>query len=148
VSRGRRAPTRLPPLLLLVAAAYCIASFVHFFHNAEYLAEYPNMPAWLLRWQVYATWLGITAIGIGGLLLARRRYPAIGFALVAIYAALGFDGLEHYALAPMSSHTLAMNLTIWSEVVAAAVLLLVTLRYLISGALRSPRGTDTEVRCI
>lgn len=139
---SRRSTSRLPPLLLLAAAAYCIASFAHFVHNAEYLAEYPNMPAWLLRWQIYATWIGITAIGTAGLLLARRRYPAAGFALVAVYAALGFDGLEHYTLAPMSSHTLAMNLTIWSEAVAAAVLLLVALRYLVSGTLRSPLRTD------
>lgn len=89
------------------------------------------MPAWLLRWQIYATWIGITAIGATGLLLARRRYPVAGFVLVAVYAALGFDGLEHYALAPVSAHTLAMNLTIWSEVVTAAALLLITLGYLV-----------------
>lgn len=131
----RRLPRPLPRVLLVLAALYCIASFVHFFHNAENLANYPNMPEWLLRWQVYATWLGITAIGAGGLLLARQRYPAIGFVLIAIYAALGFDGLEHYTLAPMSAHTLTMNLTIWSEVVAAALLLLVTLGSLLSMAL-------------
>src|SRR5688572_23195577 len=101
---------RLPPFLLLLAAAYCIASLVHFIHNAEYLTEYPNLPGWLSRSKVYATWLGINALGAVGLLVARGTYSAVGFVLVAVYAALGFDGLLHYTLAPVSSHTIAMNL--------------------------------------
>lgn len=119
--------------LALLAAfwiAYCLASLVHFVHNAEYLSQYPNMPAWLSRFDVYAVWLGITAVGVLGLALARGRYAVGGLLLVAAYAAFGFDGLGHYALAPMSTHTPAMNLTIWLEVVAAAALLFFTLRCL------------------
>jgi hypothetical protein len=114
--------------LLALSVAYCVASLVHFVHNAEFLALYPNMPAWLSRSRVYAAWFAITAIGALGLVAARSRFALVGFVLLAIYAALGFDGLGHYALAPVSSHTLAMNLTIWFEVVAAAVLLAFTLR--------------------
>lgn len=128
---------RLPPFLLLLAATYCLASLAHFIHNAEYLAEYPNMPGWLSRSKVYAAWLGINAIGAVGLLVARGTYSAIGLVLVAVYAVLGFDGLGHYTLAPMSSHTLAMNLTIWCEVLAAALLLFFTLRCLVHHGSRS-----------
>lgn len=134
---------RLPPFLLLLAAMYCLASLAHFIHNAEYLVEYPNMPGWLSRSKVYATWLGINAIGAVGVLLARSTYSAPGFVLVAVYAALGFDGLGHYALAPMSSHTLPMNLTIWCEVLTATILLLFALRGLLLQVLRGRRRADT-----
>ncbi len=119
---------RLPSTLLSLAAVYCAASLVHFVHNAEYLAQYPNMPQWISRSTVYASWLGITAIGVVGLYLARTKFSPVGLLLVAIYAALGFDGLGHYALAPISSHTSFMNFTIWFEVVAAALLTVVVLR--------------------
>jgi len=117
----------LAPLVSL-AALYCVASLAHFVHNAEYLAQYPNMPAWLSLPKVYAAWLAITAVGALGLAFVRGRHAMAGFLLIAVYAAFGFDGLGHYALAPISSHTLAMNLTIWFEVVAASALLLVALR--------------------
>lgn len=114
--------------LLLLAATYCLASLLHFVHNAEYLSEYPNLPSWLTRLQVYAAWLAITSIGVVGLWLARGKYPLVGLILVAAYALLGFDGLGHYAVAPMSAHTFTMNFSIWTEVVAAALLLIQSLR--------------------
>lgn len=114
--------------LLALSAAYCVASLLHFVHNAEYLALYPNMPAWLSRSGVYAAWLLVTAVGVVGLVVARSRLAPVGLVLVAVYAALGFDGLGHYALAPVSAHTLTMNLTIWLEVSAAAMLLVFVLR--------------------
>lgn len=124
----------LPGLLVL----YCIAGFVHFAHNAEFLPDYPNLPAWLTRVQVYAVWIGITALGVLGycLVLAGRRL--VGLGILAIYAAIGFDGLLHYTRAPFAAHTGTMNLTIWSEVVAAALLLAAVLALLVEQG-RSPQ---------
>lgn len=107
----------LPWLLLL----YCGASLLHFAHNAEYVAEYPNLPPWISRGSVYGTWLAIFSVGLFGYLLYRGRHVFLGLLLLAIYTALGFDGLLHYGRAPLASHTTGMNATIWIEVVAAAL---------------------------
>lgn len=119
-------PTRLPRHLWLLLALYCVASLIHFVHNAEFISEYPNMPEWLDRLTVYLAWLGVTAVGIAGVLLFKWRLRLLGLLVIAGYAALGFDGLGHYSLAPVSAHTLTMNATIWFEVAAAAVLLAAT----------------------
>lgn len=107
--------------------AYFFASLGHFSHNAEFICEYPNLPAWLTRAQVYGVWAAITAVGAIGFFLIRRRFVASGLLVVAAYAAMGFDGLGHYALAPIEMHTFTANLTILSEVALAALLLALTL---------------------
>jgi hypothetical protein len=104
--------------------AYGVASLLHFGHNAEHLSEYPNLPTWITRADVYSSWLAQTAIGLVGYSLVRGRYPAAGLAGLAAYGLLGLAGLAHYAVAPPSAHTLAMNATIWLE--AATALLLLT----------------------
>jgi hypothetical protein len=113
---------RLLPAML---ALYTLASLIHFIHNAEYLAYYPNMPAWITGPQVYATWAAIAMVGLTGWLVFRTRFKLPGLAMLAAYAALGFDGLAHYSLALCSQHSLAMNVTIWGEVISAALLLTV-----------------------
>src|SRR5258706_15401082 len=95
--------------LLTLMLVYASASLVHFTHNAEFLADYPNMPAWLSRMEVYGAWLAVTAVGILGYLLGRRGHQMIGLPVIAIYAVLGFDGLGHYTRAPMAAHTTTMN---------------------------------------
>jgi hypothetical protein len=110
-------------LLLIFLLAYGAASLFHYAHNAEFLDEYPNMPAWLSRAQVYTAWLGVTAVGLVGYFLVRWRYQLPGLIVLAAYGLLGFDGLGHYAVAPASAHTLTMNLTIWLEVATAVLLL-------------------------
>ena len=109
----------LPWLVLL----YGLSSLMHFTHNAEYLAAYPNLPAWLTGAQIYATWLGITAIGVLGYALYRTGRARTGLSLLALYAALGLDGLLHYGRAPFAAHSSTMNFTICTEVAAAALLL-------------------------
>jgi hypothetical protein len=112
-----------PSVLLALLLAYAAASLLHHAHNAEFLADYPNLPGWLSRAKVYAAWCGMTAFGLGGYLLLRWGHPLTGCAVIAVYAALGFDSLAHYALAPFAAHSAAMNLTIVLEVGTAALLL-------------------------
>jgi hypothetical protein len=103
-------------LLLAAVLLYAAASLLHHVHNAEFLAEYPHMPAWITPAVVYAAWAATTAIGLAGLLWYRP--------LLFLYALLGLYGLAHYALAPFSTHSLAMNVTILLEAVTASLLLI------------------------
>ena len=111
-----------PRHLWILFALYSFASFVHFTHNAEYIAFYPNMPAWLSREKVYLAWLAISGVGLIGIACSRFGLLLPGAVFLVAYGSLGLDGLGHYALALCSAHTLAMNLTIWFEVIAGAAL--------------------------
>jgi hypothetical protein len=109
----------LPGALVACAAV----TFVHHIHNAEFLSEYPNMPASTTRGAVYAAWLGEALIGLAGYVLLMKGWARIGLALIAIYAVVAFGGLAHYYIAPFAAHTWAMHATIWLEAVAGALLL-------------------------
>jgi hypothetical protein len=124
VRRPRRGRTGRPGRTLRwFLVLYAAASLLHFAHNAAYLAEYPNLPGSWTRADVYVAWCGITALGLLGYGLYIRGHPGCGLTLLASYAALGFDGLLHYTRAPLSHHSAMMNLTIWTEVAGAALLL-------------------------
>jgi len=125
-----RPASSLPGYLFALLAIYCAASLVHFVHNAQFIAEYPNLPAWLTSSQVYLAWLAVTSVGAAGVALALSGRRVQGMLLITGYAALGFAGLDHYTRAPLSAHTLAMNATIAFEVAAAAALLAVSVALL------------------
>lgn len=112
------------PLMLVYGAA----SLLHFMHNAVYLRDYPNLPAWLTSAGVVAAWLVVAAVGVLGYLLYSRVSRVAGLIAISAYAVLGFGGLDHYTVAPMSAHTIAMNLTILLEAVTGAVLLVFVAR--------------------
>ena len=112
---------------------YFAASLLHFAHNAEYLADYPNLPAWLGRADVYLVWLGLAAVGVVGYALYRGGWRLAGLLLLGGYAAAGFDGLLHYTRAPFAAHTAAMNFTIWFEVATAGLLLIAVVAALVEG---------------
>jgi hypothetical protein len=119
--RGRLPAARqaLPWILILYAAA----TLLHFAHNGEYLLQYPNLPASWSRGDVYAAWFCLTALGVVGYALYQRGHRASGLTLLAAYAGLGFGGLLHYTRASMAHHSAIMNVTIWAEAAAAALLL-------------------------
>ena len=112
-------------LLLTFMLVYAAASLIHFVHNAAFLNLYPNMPTWLTPFGVMGSWLVIAGIGAVGYWLFRKGLTVIGLGVIALYAALGFGGLDHYVIAPVSAHSLAMNATIVIEVIAASMLLAV-----------------------
>lgn len=109
--------------LLRLMILYAVASLVHFVHNALYIHTYPNLPVWITPFGVYASWAGITAIGVLGYWLYQKVSRVNGHLVVALYALLGFGGLDHYAITPVGAHTVAMNVTILAEVSAAAIVL-------------------------
>ncbi len=113
--------------LLTFIVLYSAASLAHFVHNAVYVALYPNLPIWITPLWVMVAWLVTATIGAVGYGLYRKGSTVIGLTAIALYAALGFAGLDHYVIAPVSAHSLAMNLTIVGEVIAASGLLVVTL---------------------
>ncbi|HEX2860399.1 MAG TPA: hypothetical protein VHN79_02120 [Lacunisphaera sp.] len=108
-------------------------------HNAEFCGDYPNLPAWITRGSVWLAWAGITLIGGAGVWLARTGHRKTGLGVLAVYGALGCDGLGHYNLTPMARHTAMMNFAIWFEVVAGLALCAVALGALIV-EVRTHRG--------
>src|SRR5262245_65976857 len=110
----------LPRHIRVLIGVYFLATLAHFAHNAELIAFYPNMPAWLTREQVYLAWLALTSVGVAGIVVARFGWRALGALLIGAYGALGLDALTHYALALCSEHTLAANFTIWFEEIGRA----------------------------
>ena len=129
--------------LLIILLVYCAASLFHFIHNAVYIDEYPNLPGWISTAGVYISWVGITGIGLVGYLLIRYGKRFIGLVTVAVYGAIGLDGLGHYSLAPISAHTFVMNLTIWLEAITAVIVLIVVTGLMLHH-LRDRSGTVLE----
>jgi len=113
--------TFLPRHLRILLVVYFLATLAHFVHNAEFIAIYPNMPAWITRETVYLAWLAIASVGVAGLIASRFGWSALGALLLGAYGALGLDGLQHYTLALCSEHTLAANMTIWFEAVTGVL---------------------------
>ena len=130
----------LPGLLALYAAA----TLLHFAHNAEYLAQYPNLPATWSRAEVYGAWCCVMALGLVGYWLYAFRHRRIGLTVLGLYALLGFGGLLHYTRAPMAHHSAMMNVTIWAEA-AAGTLLLANVVLLAARTLGSPSGSARDV---
>jgi hypothetical protein len=136
----RPSTVRIPGHVFALAAIYCAASLLHFVHNAQFIADYPNLPAWLTSAKVYLAWIAVTSVGALGVAAALSGRRTLGLVLIAGYAALGFAGLDHYTRAPLSAHTLAMNATIAFEVVAAAVLMAVSIALLLRSVRQSAAG--------
>jgi hypothetical protein len=118
-------------VLAVLLIIHCFASALHFVHNGVFIADYPNLPAWLTASGVYISWCVITSIGASGYVLLQRVSRVVGLALICVYAICGFGGLDHYFVAPLSAHTFAMNATILFEVSTAAVLLVFAVKSLV-----------------
>jgi hypothetical protein len=139
--RSRFIRGRGDAFLLPLTLIYSAASLLHFLHNAVYLRDYPNLPLWLTAGGVMGAWMIQAGTGLVGYLLYSRVTRAGGLITIAVYAAFGLAGLDHYTVAPVSAHTVAMNLTILLEVATAVGLLVcVALIALSPGQPASPKG--------
>ena len=123
--------------LLALVLIYAGASLIHFVHNAEFVAEYPNLPISWTRGGVYGAWVAMTAVGAAGVLLVLRGFQAPGLLALGVYGLLGLASLGHFLLAPFAAHTAAMASTILFEVGAASLLLVDVLRLGLRGHAQS-----------
>lgn len=128
--------------LLILFVSYLIASLIHFIHNAEFLAQYPNLPESWTKNGVYLAWLGMTAIGIIGWFVHKFGFRKTGLTILGFYACLGLDSLAHYVVASIHAHTIWMNVTILLEVTTAALLLTCVIWMLIR---RPPIGYEQSM---
>ena len=120
-------------LLLAVLSAYIVGSFIHHFHNAQFIADYPNMPTGFPPAIAYVVWGTVTAVGLAGYYAVRRGYEILGLGALGLYGAYGLLVLGHYQLAPISAHTVGANVTIWIELVTGALLLGTVAVFLVKG---------------
>lgn len=120
-------------LLLGFLLAYMVGSFIHHFHNAQFIAEYPNMPRGFPVSVAYFVWGVATLVGLLGYYFARRGHEILGLGAIGVYAAYGLMVLGHYTLAPISAHTTGANVTIALELVTAALLLGTVIVLLVKG---------------
>jgi hypothetical protein len=91
-----------------------------------------------------ASWLVVAATGVLGYWLFRQNTRALGLSGIAVYAGLGFAGLDHFVLAPVSAHSIAMRATIVAEVLAAVVLLGFVAHAAFAASSRSRRGSADD----
>ena len=54
----------LPKHIQALFLIFFIANLTHFIHNAEHIAFYPGIPAWLTREKVYLAWLSGVSVGL------------------------------------------------------------------------------------
>ena len=120
-----------PRMLIAAVIAYAFATTLHFFHNGYFLEQYPNMPGWISQTHVFGSLAIVHLVGLVGCVLLWFGVPAVGYLVLAAYAALGFDGLAHYSLATFTRHTVMMNFTILFEVLTAVLLLTVVIIHIV-----------------
>jgi hypothetical protein len=121
-------------LLFALLLAYMVGSFIHHFHNAQFIDEYPNMPSGFPVALAYVVWGAVTLVGLAGYCGVRRGHELLGLGAMGVYAAYGLLVLGHYRLAPFSAHTLGANATIGLELLTAAPLLAAVMFFLVKGS--------------
>jgi hypothetical protein len=93
---GLEAPDRTAARVLFrVLAASVASTVVHYTDNYVYFDEYPQ-PASLRRWQVYAAWILLTAVGALGYHLYRSGNRAPAYVCLVVYSYTGLSSLGHY----------------------------------------------------
>ncbi|MCB1121261.1 MAG: hypothetical protein KJT03_06915 [Verrucomicrobiae bacterium] len=71
--------------------------------------------------------MGLTLVGVFGVVLLTRGYRIPGLIVLMVYGFLGADSLGHYVVAPLSAHSPGMNATILMEVIPACLVSLTCL---------------------
>src|SRR5688572_27286276 len=118
-----------PRLLSAAFAAHAVASLLHFADNAARFDHYHDEATFLLDpTAIVVAWVLQTALGLAGLLVARRGHRA-GVPLLMAYGAVGFAGLLHYAAPPSHAMGAIMHALIALEAATGLAVVVAAARF-------------------
>jgi hypothetical protein len=109
--------------LLVILLANLISTGIHYWDNYVSFDRYP-VPAWITLDGVWISWLLLTIVGGLGYWLYCQQKWWLAYLCLAIYVSTGASTPLHYLYAPMSHFMMRMNISIWSDGLAALLLIL------------------------
>jgi hypothetical protein len=109
--------------LLVILIANLISTGIHYWDNYVSFDRYP-VPAWITIDGVRMSWLLLTVVGSLGYLLYCQQKWWLAYLCLTIYVSTGASTPLHYLYAPMSHFMMRMNISIWSDGLAALLLIL------------------------
>jgi hypothetical protein len=109
--------------LLVILLTNLISTGIHYWDNYVSFDRYP-VPAWITLDGVWMSWLLLTIVGSLGYWLYCQQKWWLAYLCLAIYISTGASTPLHYLYAPMSHFMMRMNISIWSDGVAALLLIL------------------------
>ncbi len=114
--------------LLALILLNILVSLGHYIHNIIFLPQY-HEPAWITPALIDSLWFVMTPLsGIGYILYSQGKFK-LGLACLYSYCGMSLLVLGHYAIAPIWTLSLTINLVIFSEAIAAIFLAVYLLQF-------------------
>ena len=121
--------------LRVLLGAAIVSTAIHYTDNYVAIDDFPQ-PGWVAEWNIVASWVVLTAIGLLGYRLYTQGRFFSAHALLAVYSYTGLSSLGHYLYG--TPDPLLRNVSIISDGLTGAAIL----GFVIWSALqRSPGGT-------
>ena len=121
--------------LRLLLGAAIVSTAIHYTDNYVAIDDFPQ-PGWVAEWNIVASWVILTAVGLLGYRLYARGSFFAAHALLALYSYTGLSSLGHYLYG--TPDPLLRNVSIITDGITGAAIL----AFVIWSALqRSPGGT-------
>jgi hypothetical protein len=117
-------PPRVSTVGLVVMASVLLTAF-HFTDNYVSIETYPQ-PDWVSRAVVLVAWPLLTAFGVAGYLLYRRRRFAAAHACLLAYSYTGLSSLGHFLSGSPDEFTTRGLVSVLIDGVAGSAVLAVT----------------------
>ncbi len=95
---------RAVKILTAILAVAVVTSIVHYTDNYLAFDQYPKSDTGpnITADTIWISWVILTAAGVGGYLLYRRRQIRAAVSLLAVYSLSGLVGIGHYSAPGMS----------------------------------------------
>ncbi|MGK7952206.1 MAG: hypothetical protein AB4368_26335 [Xenococcaceae cyanobacterium] len=105
-------------LLLLFLIASIVSTNLHYTDNATFIQNYPE-PDWITVSDIYATWIGMTFMGI----LGTQGQFWISYFCLTLYSFTGLSSPAHYFYGALSDFSIKMHALIWLDLLTGAFVL-------------------------